>query len=36
MILDVAIKAVSDKMKGDQTKTAIYYLLAEHLGNCPR
>ena len=36
MILDAAIKAVSDKMKGDQTKTAtFYYLLAEHFGKLP-
>lgn len=32
--LDAAIKAVSDKMKGDHTKNrvTVYYLLAEHFG----
>jgi hypothetical protein len=35
--LDAAIKAVSDKMKGDHTKNrvTVYYLLAEHFGKLP-
>lgn len=35
--LDAAIKAVSDKMRGDHTKNrvTVYYLLAEQFGKLP-
>jgi hypothetical protein len=35
--LDAAIRSVSDKMKGDNTKNrvTVYYLLADHFGKLP-